>query len=760
MIPHINIQSGSTPSTSQTTPQALLPVTNITFSPTTLSSNSNSPTSTELTIDQDTIQREGFEKYAYKDKNKDDEVRYFIGMSFSHNKKGQPGLYNKKMRFNNDVLKDLSFNWCTHLTKDNTLTNCKISTSKGCLSWLKFSMDSFNWEGTSIDGYYHDRVSKFTCVNFSNIKMSGGTLKNLHITDSDRDLISLADFTNTTIENVTISGSSESQMVMREVNFSGMRAKSFTWDSVNCIHDVNMTNVIIKGFNFKRQNNLKGVNFGELQSGRITLDPDMVSNLKNITLNLDQIKAPVASKNNFIMLTALKDHAELTKKNIDKNTAEQIVLNLFPSENMDGNAWLLNTLNTCEDPAILTIFAEQIVAMITTIPALSWAFSHSTTVRYSLINWLCSPRLHHSTLIHDFFSSQLVAMCKDTFLPQPLHNDVYHFLDSLDENELIDYQFSVNQLMGEYEYLRHAYYRQQPLSEIKDYVARFITPKTENLYHIFYHQDSETALYIAEEDFNAMLVCKHIPTVFALLKYEPHRQDSVRFIDNKNQELGRILDHFPTLHLLWTLSTINLAPVITELLYIPPGNDNKSERIKEITHLLILCLHRKTTSAMDLTGEQDQLWLGEVIKNYCSEYAKDADDYKTRIRRREYLVELVEQQLEKKNATLSPEEQKATSLFILMKMMVDLSSADYCGNERDSPQPFRQLAKEFLDDLAKVWPGFIDTETAQDWRNRLFPNQTDALPCTGILADILREYISDIAAGRKIAEIVKMHYPL
>ncbi|ADU71579.1 hypothetical protein [Pantoea sp. At-9b] len=760
MIPPINIPSGSMPSTSQNTPEVPLPVIDISSSSATLSSNSNKPTSTTLIIDQETLRKEGFEKYAYKDKNKDDEVRYFIGISFSNHKKDQPGQYNKKMRFNNDDFKDLNFSWCIHLSTDNILTNSKISTSKRCLSWLKFSMDSFNWEGTSIDGDYYGMVSKFTCVNFSNIKMSGGTLKNLHITDSDKDLISLADLTNSTIENVTISGSEGSQMMMREVNFSGMRAKNFTWDSVNCTHNVNMTNVTIKGFNFKRKNNLKGVNFGELQQGRITLDADMVSNQENIILNLDQIKAPVDSKSNVITLNPLKDHTDLTEKNIEKNTTEQIVLNLFPSQNMDGNARLLNTLNTCEDPAILTLFAEQIVDMITTKPSLTHAFSHSTTIRYSLINWLCSPRLHHSTLIHDFFSSQLVAICKDAFLPQPLHKEAYHFLDSLDENHLIDYQLAVNQLMGDHENLRHAYYRQQPLSEIKNHVARFFTPKTENLYHIFYHQDSETALYIAEEDFNAMLACKHIPTAFALLKYKPHRQDSVRFIDNKNKELGRILNYFPTLHLLWTLSTINLAPVITKLLDIRSGNKNKFERIQEITHLLILCLHRKTTRAMDLTGYQDQLWLGEVVKKYCSEDAKDADDNKTRIRQREYLVELVEQQLQKKNVSLSPEEQKVTSLFILMKMMVDLSSADYCGNARDSPQPFRQLAKEFLDDLATVWPGFIDTVTAQDWRNRLFPNQTDAFPCTGILADIMREYIPDIAAGSKIAEIVKMHYPL
>ena len=56
-------------------------------------------------------------------------------------------------------------------------------------------------------------------------------------------------------------------------------------------------------------------------------------------------------------------------------------------ENMDNNARLLNTLNTIEDPAALTIFAEQIAIMIATIPPLSQAFSQSMTVRYSLINW-------------------------------------------------------------------------------------------------------------------------------------------------------------------------------------------------------------------------------------------------------------------------------------------------------------------------------------------------------------------------------------
>lgn len=745
MIPSINTQPSCSQSMLPASPQAPLPITDINASPATLSTNSNNPISTTLIIDRKTIEREGFEKYAYKDKKKDHEVRLFRGMTFSNRKTTQPGLYNKKMRFNNDEFKDLNFHWCTSLSPGNELTNSKINTGERCLNWMKFAMDSFIWEGTSIDGDYLGQVSKFTSVNFSNLKMSGGALKNLHITDSDRYLISSADLTNSTIENVTISGSEGSQMIMHDVNFSGMRAKKFTWDAVNCTHGVNMTDVIIEGFNFKRENNLKGINFGALQQGRITLDPDMVSDQEKITLNLDQIKAPVDEKYNVTTLTALEDHT---------------FLNLFPMENMDNNAWLLNTLNTSEDPAALTIFAEQIAIMIATIPPLSQAFAQSMTVRYSLINWLCSPRLNQSTLIHDFLSSHLEGMCKDAFLPRPLHNDAYHFLGSLDEKHLIDYQFAVNQLMGEHENLRHAYYRQPPLNEIRNYAARFFTPETENLYHIFYHRDSGTAWYLAEGDFKEMLACKRIPTTFALLKYDPHRNDRVRFINNQNKALGRFLNHFPTLHMLWTLSTINLAPVITELLYIRQGNLNKIERITEIEHLLICCLHRKTTSNMDLTDYQDQQWLGEVLNCYFSEGVKDAEDNKTRIKRRESLVELVEQQLKKKNVSLSSEERKAASRFIIIKMMVDLSSENYCGTEHDSLQPFSQLAIEYLSDLATYCPGFIDAVTAQDWRNRLFPNQTKTFPCTGILADMMREYIPDTEAGSKIAEIVKMHYPL
>ncbi|MDO6408730.1 hypothetical protein [Pantoea phytobeneficialis] len=644
--------------------------------------------------------------------------RTFVNIHFCTTGKSLPGNFKGIIKLDRQYFKGLYFNWFGFRSEGNEITNSIIESGKFSLSWFKFDMSKVLWVGTTIDGLYEGKPSTMKAVSFSCINISYGSLKNLIIIDHDSTCIENANFSASRLENVKFTCGNK-YYNFEKTSFINITASNLTFDKVKLVSDVNFTGANIDNLLFLQMSDLSGLVAENYKPRSIRLSPVMVKDDKNIDLYLDSIN------------------------------------------NSRSGAILFKIMDTVKIDAIWVDWLEQIVEWTSSIADLQQAWMRSATLRESIITQCFNKKCANSALITSFREKWLSDYGKTSVLPKTLHNEIIKSLRHKNDNHLIRNQFLVNQFIGTDADLRERFFKIHPISAIKSYIEQHIFESNHegNIFpNIFFNHTNGEAMYISPTDFSLLVTENQIPVHYALLKHQPGSEAKIIFFPCAPEKLHSFLTHFPALHDLWSRAGINLAPIISFLFsaQLDLNNDENARTMKIKEHLISL-LTRKSTAPMKITGHDDQLLLGSVLRRF---YATEENAVAVARQLRHELIVLTVERLALKSNELQDNEKKVAAYLLLIRMAAEMSSERYCGIEEDSPEALRRLADILIDDLVEFWPGIIDKITAGHWKTCLFPGHSNAFPCSAILADKIGAWLPGAASGEKIRKMVQQFYPL
>ncbi|MFT4271911.1 MAG: hypothetical protein QM578_12935 [Pantoea sp.] len=645
-------------------------------------------------------------------------TRIFVNIHFSTIGNGLPGRFKGVVKLNKHHFKGMYFNCFTFLNKKNEITNSIIEAGMLPLNWHKFIMSEVLWIGTTIDGLYKGKPSTMNYVKFSNINISNGSLKNIIIVDYDDTCIENANFTSSRLENVKFTCNNE-YYNFENTSFTNITASNLTFDKVKLVSNVNFTDANIDNLLFLQMSDLSGLVAENYKPRSIRLSPVMVKDDENIDLYLDSIN------------------------------------------NSQSGAILFKIMDTVKIDAIWVDWLEQIVEWSGSIAGLQQAWVRSATLRESIITQCFNEKCANSALIISFREKWLSDYGKTSVLPKTLHNEIINLLRQKNDNYLIHNQFLVNQFIGTDADLRERFFKIHPVSAIKSYIEQHIFESNHegNIFpHIFFNHINGESMYISPSDFSLLITESQTPVHYALLKHQPESEDKIIFFPCTPEKLHSFLTHFPALHDLWSRAGMNLAPIISFLFSAQfAWNNDENARAMKIKEHLISLLTRKSTARMKITGHDDQLLLGSVLRRF---YATEESAVAVARQLRHELIVLTVERLAQKSNELQDNEKKVAAYLLLIRMAAEMSSKRYCGIEEDSPEALRRLADILIDDLVAFWPGIIDKITAEHWKMCLFPGDSNAFPCSAILADKIGAWLPGAASGEKIRKMVQQFYPL
>ncbi|MDE1186720.1 MAG: hypothetical protein PW844_09600 [Pantoea sp.] len=645
--------------------------------------------------------------------------RTFRNIKYSPSAKYNPNAYQGPMHFDHDKFIDVEF-YCFNIGGKGVVEfkNCTIETSSHKLNWLKMDLTNTNWEGSTIDGLYRGSRSEIRSCYFSDVQMPKCTLKNFKIYDSDTDRIERSNFSDSTMENMVFSGCISCDYtrfyLFKDTRFCNMQAINLTWDAVDCVENVDLTNAQIKEFTPSGGTKLTGVEFGDYQKDAITINPAMFNSEEKIDLYLDSIN------------------------------------------NHESGALFLNTLDSITNLVVKCDFAEQLIKMIKNESVLSATYNSSITLRQSIMSHLANPAYAASPEIQTFIRDELLKEDNDIIIPANLRPMMYRVLSSLDSSKLLDHQFMVNQLITEYPLLRQKFYQLTPINEfIRHIEEKIMMPDENSLYHIFYHPDDrKTALYLPAADYKDLIESNQAPQHYSFLKFQPGENDIITDKSATVKRQSRVLGAFPALHNLWIRAAGLFTPVIHSLFEHGDKLDTaQMTRAAEIENHLILIIKRQADENVRLTDEKDACLLSEIMAPFYIEGDRARG-------LRWQLVELIQRQLGLKRKQFSVREQKIIAFMIIIRMLPDIFSTHYYSIENMSPYAPRQLAKKLIDDLVAYAPEIVDAAEATVWRNRLVTDQTNEFTCSAALATRMGNYQIPGDRGQEMNKAIKLYYPL
>ncbi|MEG3131775.1 hypothetical protein SC171_27190 [Pantoea cypripedii] len=608
--------------------------------------------------------------------------------------------------FNHDGTQDVIFNGCTFVTREHELL------------WGKLNFKNTNWQGSTINGLYKGSKSEITSCFLNNVDMSGCTLKNFSIYDSDHELIIRANFDNCVMEDMVFYGERMSYGVcyyrIEDTSFRNMQATNLEWDVVECVKNVDLTNAKLTDFLPLGGTDLSGVIWGDYQPRQSTIGSAMFDSEEKIDISLDSLN------------------------------------------NHESGALFLNTLDSITNLVVKRDFGEQLVEKIRNLPLLSATFAHSRTLRQSIITHLAQPGYAESPAIQTFIRDELLKEGHDIIIPPSLRPIMLHIFSAMEESKLLDYQFMVNQLIAEYPSLRQKLYQLTPIKEFIYHIEeKIMMPDKDSLYHIFYHPDDrKTALYIPAEDYKGLMESNQAPQLYSFLRYQPDKDDIVTDKAATIKRQSRVLSEFPALHELWIRAAGLFTPIIHALFEQGDKLDAaQTARAAEIKNHLISIIKRQADNTVKLTDEKDACLLSEIMAPFYI----DGDHARNL---REQLIELIQQQLGLSSKNFPDREQKIIALRIIIRMLPDIFSTRYYSIEEMSPYAPRQLAKKLLDDLVTFAPEILDVAEAKVWRDRLVTDQESEFTCSAALATRMGNYQIPGERGQEMNKAIKLYYPL
>ncbi|MBP2199337.1 hypothetical protein [Pantoea cypripedii] len=626
--------------------------------------------------------------------------------------------YKGPIHFNGDKFIDAQFSFF-NITGEKRVVfnNCRFETGIRKLNWQKVYLKNSNWQGTIIDGLFRGSRSRITSCDFSDVEMQNCTLRNFKIYDSDTRLIADANFQDSIMENMQFEGfrgQGVSYYKFEDTNFRNMKADKLAWYVVDCVKNVDLTNAKITKFSPTSGTKLTGVIWGDPQKLQITIDPAMFDTDDKIDTHLDSINNP------------------------------------------ETGALFLNTLDSITDDIVKQVFAEQLIDMIKNKPILSEAFAHSITLRQSITSHLAQSCYAASPKIQTFIRDEFLKEGNDMIIPVNVRPLMFRLLNSLEDSELLNHQFMVNQLIAEYPSLRQKFYQLTPIKEfIAHIIEEIMMPDEDSLYYIFYHPDKrKTALYLPAADYKDLLESNQAPQHYSFMQFQTVEQNIVTDKAATVKRQSRVLAGFPALHSLWTRAAGLLTPVIHFLFEHSDKLDlTQTAKAAEIKNHLILILKRQADKTVRLTDEKDACLLSEILAPF---YIDGDEAGKLRWQ----LIDLIQQQLGMSRKKFSDREQKIIALMIIIRMLPDIFSTHYYSIENMSPYAPRQLAKKLIDDLVAYAPEIVDTIEATLWRNRLVTSNNNEFTCSAALATRMGNYHIPGERGQKMNQAIKLYYPL
>ncbi|ORM87813.1 hypothetical protein HA50_28150 [Pantoea cypripedii] len=342
-------------------------------------------------------------------------------------------------------------------------------------------------------------------------------------------------------------------------------------------------------------------------------------------------------------------------------------------------------------------------------------------------------------------------------------SDLPELFMALPEQELLDYQFPINQLIAEHPELRAKFYQQTPIKDFVSYIEKVMMMEDADAPHqIFYNPKNKTALYLPAKDFSELLHASETPEGYALLQYqaEPGKESKVTDIPAALTNLSSVLEVFPMLHSLWSRSGGIFTPVIRFLFSHVAGLDSlQKKRAAEIEKHMVSLLMRRVDASTKLIEPADESLMCDLLEPfYRTQTDEDRDNAKAL---RWKLIEVGQHRLALSLKDFSDAEQKIIAGMIIIRMLADLFSTRFYAEEEDSANAPRQLAKLLIDDLQAFRPGMINPADAEEWKERLIPKSVDkTYPCSAIVAAMVASYQFPGERGAELNKAIKHHYPL
>nr|WP_310618033.1 hypothetical protein [Pantoea cypripedii] len=719
----VNALTSPTTTAAEDLQTGALPPLAIKNSTATLASNTplalNDPDADNIIALED-ITGETFIDYMHDIRPYDQRPRTFRGVSFGRGLDYKPGDFKEPLPFNKDTFYDLNFRGY-YTNHGIEMRNCLITTEEDNLIWFASNFRDSCWQGSTIDGLYQGQKSTITDCSLSQVDMSGCILKNLHIVDKAQCLMQQTNFSNCVFEDLTFYSNRTQQYKFMNVSFRDLQAGKFALNNVNCLENVDFTHAKIDKLSLLEGTTLTGVILSDDAPDLIKLDPDMFNNITAIDRHLDSINNPVTG------------------------------------------ALFFKTLASINNNAVRCAFAEQLVAMLDGEGVLAEAYRNITTLKLSFMKELSNSCYSGSEIIKDFFDRELLNHSKNALLSDTPHADISELLLKLKEEELLNYQFPINQLIKADSELRDKFYRQTPIKDFVTYIEEQIMMEDADAPHqIFYNPDNKIALYLPAQDFQGLLRDSQTPERYALLHYkaEPGKDEIVTDIPAGFKFLGSVLEVFPMLHSLWSRSGGIFTPVIRFLFSHAPDleSEQKNKAAKIEKHMIAL-LMRKVDASSKLIEPGDESLLCEILEPfYRTQTDEDRDNAKAL---RWKMIEIAQHRLALGSKTFSDAEQKIIAGMIIIRMLADLFSTRFYAEEEDSANAPRQLARLLINDLQAFRPGMINPDDAEEWKERLIPKSVvKTYTCSSIVAAMVASYQFPGEQGAEMNKAIKLHYPL
>jgi uncharacterized protein YjbI with pentapeptide repeats len=662
------------------------------------------------------ITGETFIDYMHNTRPHDQRPRTFRDLGFGY-KSFKPGAFYEPLIFNGDTFIDLKFN-NHYVTSRMEMNNCLIKAEKHKLLWAGMVLKNTSMDGTIIDGLYQGERGVFRCCEFSYATMVNCKLKNLVIFDDGSQLMDGVDFSNSELQNVKISGGFQYDYGLEDISFRKVKATDFTLDNVDCRRNVDFTDINIDKFSPSGRCNLSGINFGDYRLGSITINPDMFASLRDIDLYLDSIN------------------------------------------NTESGALFFKILATLKNNVVRCDFAEQLVAMLNGDSLLAETYRNSTSLKLSFIKEMSNNCYAGSTIIKDFFDRELLNHSKNALLSDSPHVDLSELFMKLKEEELLNYQFPINQLIKSNSELRDKFYRQTPIKDFVSYIENEMMLEDPDAPHqIFYNPDNKTALYLPAEDFIGLLYASQTPERYALLRYQPDEEKTVADMPAGLTNISSVLEVFPKLHSLWSRSGGIMTPVIRFLFSHSSGLESlQKDRATEIENHMVSLLMRKVDTSTKLITAADESLLCEILEPF---YRAETDEDRNKAKAlRWQLIEVAQHRLALSRKTFSDDEQKIIAGMIIIRMLADLFSTRFYAEEEDSANAPRQLARDLIDDIQQFRPDMINPVNANEWKERLMPQSGSTYTCSAIVAEMVASYKIPGEYGAEMNKAIRLHYPL
>lgn len=157
--------------------------------------------------------------------------------------------------------------------------------------------------------------------------------------------------------------------------------------------------------------------------------------------------------------------------------------------------------------------------------------------------------------------------------------------------------------------------------------------------------------------------------------------------------------------------------------------------------------HHADDDADKLTSPEHQLALGDIFNPYLNEHLELQPEHVDTLWQA-YLTTAVQSITQENESS-----QKAALMLSMATVYTYLSSSYHFGTEHESPQIIRNYAKAMLNEAHRLDPRSVDTQTLQDWNNRLIPGNSRAFDCTAVLTNMMKQYIENSPSSTVFSSI-------